>query len=151
MKCGGYEAGDGGVVVDGPYGLIDVCSHPIMPVRRLVNIDTGDNKYVISWTRNFGKSWREAIYDMNTLMSARNIVALSAQGVDVTSESAKELVKYMSYMANANYSEIPETKTVGRLGWIDGHGFSPFIKDLQYDAGGQFTNEFASVACKGSE
>ena len=149
LLSGQYMCTDEGVVCYGDTGNVEtVCPHPILPIERLVNIETGEVKLKIAYKR--GTRWREAIIDKATLSSARNIVALASSGVGVTSESAKALVKYLAYMEDRNYDLIPEKKMIDRLGWVDHEGFSPFIEDLVYDGGGQFSDEFKSIRTGGS-
>lgn len=151
LRTGMYHCDDNGVRVDAPSfigGEIMVCSHPIMPVKRLVNIDTGEVKIEIAYKR--GSQWKTAIFDKPTLSTARSITTLSSYGIDVTSESAKELVKYLAYIENENYDIIPEEKMIARLGWVDGEGFSPYIDNIVYDHGGKYVQEFKAIRSGGS-
>ena len=149
LMSGPYVCTDDGVVEYGAKdGLETVCPHPIMPVERLVNIETGEVKIRLAYKR--GRIWRKPIVDKQTLSSARNIVGLANSGVGVTSESAKALVKYLAYMEDRNYDQIPEKKMVDRLGWIEDEGFSPFIEGVEYDSSGQFDEEFKSIRAGGS-
>ena len=91
-------------------------------MERLVNIDTGVEKLKISYSK--GKKWRDVIADKRTLASANSIVSLADMGVAVNSENARSLVQYISDVENLNYDRIPERKSVGRLGHIEGEGFS---------------------------
>jgi hypothetical protein len=130
------------------FGAIMVCSHPIMPIRRLVNIDTGEVKIEIAFCR--GKVWRTAIFDKQTLSASQKIVALSSFGIGVDSENAKQLVMYLSAMENLNYDDLPEVKSVSRLGWMDGYGFSPYTENLIYDGDEQNRHMFNCVRTEGS-
>ena len=148
LFCGPYACTDDGIAeYGGKEGFETVCPHPIMPVERLVNIETGEIKIRIAYKR--GRTWRKMLIDKTTLSSARNIVSLSSCGVGVTSESAKALVKYLAYMEDRNYDQIPERKMVDRLGWIEDEGFSPFIDGVEYDSGGQFVDEFKAIRTGG--
>ena len=149
LLSGIYTCTDEGVVCYAEKGGMEtVCPHPIMPVERLVNIETGEVKIRIAYKR--GVRWREAVVDKATLSSARNIVSLASCGIGVTSESAKSLVKYLAYMEDRNYDAIPEKKMIDRLGWVEDEGFSPFIPGLEYDSGGQFVDEFKAIRTGGS-
>lgn len=149
LSCGEYICNEYGVSYESNFGgVIVVCPHPIMPIKRLVNIDTGEVKIELAYQR--GKRWNTMIFDKATLSNARSITALSSVGISVTSESAKELVKYLAFMEDANYDLIPEEKTVGRLGWVDGYGFSPYVDALRYDNADQFSEEFKAVRTGGS-
>lgn len=148
LLCGEYDCQDDGVKYLNAYNAFTtVCSHPIMPSKRLVNIESGEVKMEIAYKRG---RWRKEIFDKGTLASARNIVALAQTGVSVTSESAKELVKFLSFIEDENYLNIPEVKTIGRLGWVDGYGFSPYVDGLMYDAGGLYGDAFSAVRQHGS-
>lgn len=144
LLCGSYECYDDGIQIENTYGgTTVVCPHPIMPVRRLVNIDSGETKTEIAFRR--GGNWRKAIFDKQTLSNARNITTLSSCGISVTSESAKDLVRYLAFLEDTNYDSIPEIKTVGRLGWVEEYGFSPYVEGLVYDAAGMYGDAFAAV------
>ena len=57
MHCGKYVADEFGVAYTGRMGEeIEVCSHPIMPVKRIINIDTNEEKLEIAYSR--GGRWR---------------------------------------------------------------------------------------------
>lgn len=149
LDCGTYTCTDNGIY---DYTTRDgcnlVCAHPIMPLERLVNIETDEVKMRIAYKR--GLSWRKPVVDKTTLSSARNIVSLANCGIGVTSESAKALVRYMAYMEDKNYDLIPEKKMVDRLGWIEEEGFAPFIDGVEYDSSGQFDEEYKAIRKGGS-
>ena len=145
LYCGEYTCDDevGVTSVDYAGREIVVCRHPIMPVRRLINIDTGEVKIEIAFKR--GRSWRFIVFDKGTLASANKIVELSKYGVAVDSESAKYLVSYLTFLEAENYDKIPETNSVGRLGWIADNGFSPYVGSLMYDGDISYKHMFDSV------
>lgn len=148
LQCGAWTADDMGVSVMTPFGERFACPHPVLPVLRLVNIDTGAEKVGLAFRK--GRQWRRLIADKKTIASANSIVALADSGVAVTSESAKYLVQYLSDLENANYELIPEKSSVGRLGWIEGEGFSPYVEGLIFDGEDSFRSYFHSVTQKGS-
>ena len=65
------------------------------------------------------------------------------------SENARELVKYLSAVESMNYDDMCETKSVGRLGWIKGYGFSPYVDNLRFDGDISFRNTYAAVSESG--
>lgn len=148
LDAGEWQADDLGISKSGPFGEEVACCHPIMPVERLVNIDTGAEKLKIAYSK--GKRWRELIADKKTLASNNSILSLADQGVAVTSENAKALVKYISDVENLNYDKIPEKKSVSRLGYIDGEGFSPYVDGLIFDGDANFRATFESIKSVGS-
>lgn len=149
LATGAWRADDYGITREGAFGSeIIACVHPLMPVERLVNIDTGIEKLRIAYRK--GKQWRSMIFERRQLASASSIVGLSDYGVAVTSENAKYLVQYIHDVENLNYELIPEHNSVSRLGWIGQNDFSPYVDDLIYDGNVSFQHFYDSVTQKGS-
>ena len=48
-------------------------------------------------------------------------------------------------MEQLNYEQIPEVSSVGRLGWIDDYGFSPYVEDLVFDGEEEYRTRFESI------
>lgn len=152
LNCGTWESMDWGIFRDLPNGGREcACAHPIMPISRLINIDTGEVKLTLAFKPpGRDKKWRTTIVDKSTVSTARNITALSSQGISVTSNSASALVDYINDMENLNYDIIPERKSIGRLGYIPGEGFSPYVDGLVFDGDASFRNLYQSVESRGS-
>lgn len=153
LNCGAWESVDWGIYRDLPNGGREcACAHPIMPVNRLVNIDTNEVKLTLAYKApGRDKKWRTTIVDKSTISTARNITALSSQGISVTSNSASALVDYINDMENLNYDIIPEQKSIGRLGYIPGEGFSPYVDGLVFDGDASFRNLYKAVSSQGSQ
>lgn len=147
LNSGRWDADEYGIRTAGPFGEVMACCHPILPVRRLVNIDTGIEKLELAYRK--GKAWRKVICDKRQLASASSIVGLADYGIAVTSENAKYLVTYLHDLENLNYEVIPENNSVSRLGWINGEGFAPYVEDLVFDGDLSFRHFFESVSDKG--
>lgn len=148
LVCGEWFADDYGVVGRDRQGFeIVACSHPITITQRLVNIDTGIEKLKVSFKKN--KQWRHIIADKKTLASASQILQLADYGVAVNSENSKYLVRYLSDIESKNYDSIEELNAVGRLGWIEDYGFSPYVEDLVFDGNLSYKHFFEAVSQKG--
>lgn len=150
LSCGSYFCSDNGISIDNnrdDYG-IDVCNHPIMPIQRLVNIDDNTEKLQIAYKK--GGRWREIIVDKETLASSNKILSLAKYGVAVNSENAKYLIKYLTDIEDLNYDILEELSSVGRLGWIEGKGFSPYVEGLVFDGTETFRHLFACIHPQGS-
>lgn len=149
LFSGEYICDDGGVFITDKYGYEQtVCRHPIMPVERLVNIDSGEERLKIAYKK--GRSWRSIIVEKSVIASSSSILQLAANGIMVNSENAKALSTYLLEMEQLNYELIPEQKSVGRLGWVGEHGFSPFVDDLVFDGETNFRHIFNAVKSEGS-
>ena len=150
LYCGEYQCNESGVSYTNKFGVpVIVCQHPILVSGRYVNVDSGEQKLEISFSRA-GKWKRPIICDRALLANSQKILELSACGVAVDSDNAKELVKYITYLENRNYDKLGETSSVGRLGWIDGYGFSPYVDGLQFDGDISFKQMFNSVRQRGT-
>lgn len=148
LNAGEWTADDGGIYGYNGHEQICACVHPIMPVMRLVNVDTGIEKVKIAYRK--GAAWRSAIIDKKTVASNNSIIQLADLGIAVTSENSKYLVRYLHDIENENYSIIPEKNSVGRLGWIGDEGFSPYVENLEFDGTVNFKTFFESVREGGS-
>ncbi len=149
LDAGDWRADEGGVSRQGAFGSEEyACPHPIMPVERLVNIDTGMEKLKLAFRK--GKQWRYIIVDKNILASSNKITDLAGNGIAVTSKSAGTLIEYLSDIENRNYDLIPEKNSVGRLGWINDEGFSPYVEGLVFDGDANYKSIFESIKTHGS-
>lgn len=149
LRCGRYTCDAGGVACEdkGGYHTL-VCSHPLMPVKRMENIDTGEQKVEIAFSR--GGVWRCNVVDRTVLSSANKIVDLSRYGMDITTESARDVVKYLATIDALNYDKIGEVRSVGRLGWVGDHMFSPYVPDLRYDGDAGYAAMYKAVHPQGT-
>ena len=147
LNCGQWRADEFGVSIDGRFGEEQACDHPILPVMRLVNVDTGAEKLKIAYRK--GKQWRSVIADKKTLAGNNSILNLAEVGIGVNSENSHLLVRYLHDVESLNYDSIPEKNSVSRLGWIGEEGFSPYVDNLVFDGEESFRSFFASVKPKG--
>lgn len=143
LDAGDWEADDLGITKQNGMFSVTACPHPVMPVERLVNIDTGVEKLKLAYRK--GKNWREIIVDKSVLASAQKVTSLADRGISVTSETAKGFVQYISDLENLNYDLLPERKSIGRLGYIPGEGFSPYVDGLIFDGDASFRDLFSAV------
>lgn len=144
LDCGTWSASDMGIYGTDRLGFeVTACYHPIMPVQRLINIDTGIHKVKLAFS--LGKRWNTIIEDRSVISDTRSIIGLSKYGIMVNSETAKPLVRYLSEVEQLNYDQIPEVASVGRLGWIDDYGFSPYVDGLVFDGEEEYRTRFESI------
>lgn len=149
LNAGDWEADDGGIFKKNGYNDEVACPHPIMPVERLVNIDTGEEKLQLAFRK--GTTWRKLIFSKTVLASSNKVTELAGSGIAVTSQNAKAFIQYISDMENLNYDLIPEKKSIGRFGYIPDEGFSPFVDGLIFDGDANFKAMFQTVRSRGSE
>ena len=158
LNCGDWIANDTGVYkneINGrgiPY-KITACPHPILPVERLVNIDTNTEKLRLAFFKD--DRWQYVTVDCTTCYNKQIITVLGDRGVMVTSETAKNLVCYLSDVVSLNMKDteegkaIPLYRSIARLGWI-GNDFCPYVQDVKYDGDQDFESIYNQVRTAGS-
>lgn len=150
MQCKEWLAGENGICLRNPstgYTDILACYHPILPVERMKNLETGEEQIKLAYKRN-GR-WEEIIVPKTMVTSANKIVALSGRGIAVTSENAKYLVRYLADVENANEDHIAVQYSTSKLGWIRG-GFLPYDTDIIFDGDARFRQIADSIGQVGS-
>lgn len=150
LDSGRWTADDTGVYQEGAYGeRLYACNHPVMPVERLVNLDTGEEKLRLAY-RKGGGPWRTLIADKRTLASASKVTELAGSGIAVTSDNARHFIRYLFEVETLNYDRIPERRSVGRLGYLPGAGFCPYVPELVFDGDAAFQQLFRAVTARGT-
>ncbi|MHC1696430.1 MAG: DUF927 domain-containing protein [Eubacteriales bacterium] len=152
LYTGEWQTSEAGIWKYGSMGGIEyACTHPIIPVERLKNIDTGELKVRLAFRRgnNNRRTWTEILTDFDTVSNAKNIVSLSRIGISVTSgKRAQNLVDYLTEVMDKNYDAIPERKSVSRLGWNE-EGFSPYVDGVVFDGTDSFGRIFNAIKPRG--
>ena len=148
MKCRRYICNESGVIFVADNGqVLEIISHPIMPVKRFVNIDTGLEKIELMFKRG-RRDWESVTVQKKTIASNTAIVdVLSNCGIEVHTENAKYVVKFLSDLISENYNEIPVQSDTNRLGWM-GDTFIPYNGDIAFNDldSDEFLNKFISIS-----
>lgn len=154
LSCGQWESTDWGISRVNKFGAREyACTHPIMPVERLVNIDTGEVKLRIAYKRpGRDKKWQTTIISKETAADPKLLnKTMSSIGISVNQKSSPILMEYLTEVEDLNYDAIPESKSIGRLGYIEGEGFSPYVDNLVFDGDASYRNLYNSVSEHGSQ
>lgn len=148
MYCGSWIAGENGIFAQTSGSMDEVaCYHPILPIERLRNLETGEEQIKLAYKRN--KKWTEIIVPKVMITSASKIVALSSRGIAVTSENARLLVKYLADVENANENDIRVQYSTSKLGWI-GQDFIPYDTNIIFDGDVKYKQVFESIGERGN-
>lgn len=138
-SVGDWIADDDGVRRITDKGIQYACHQPILISRLLRNAETGKYKVEIKFCL---RGQKKTIYAPREIIgSTSKIISLANDGVDVTSESAKNLVNYLADIQALNPDIIEEAISTSRLGWIDAidesgnrvKTFLPYKKDVTFD------------------
>jgi len=147
LNCGSWIADNNGIRVLTIFGEKICCYHPIIPVERLFNIETRTEKITLAYKR--GYEWKEITVDKGLIASASKIVRLADYGISVTSETAKDLVKYLSDVENLN--EIPIKNSTSKFGWHNKYkDFIPYDTNVIFDDESRFAELAQSLTPRGS-
>ena len=125
----------------------EYASHmPVMPLEILQNTEEGTEKIRIGFYK-YGQ-WNKILVPRSLAASKVKIVELADWGLDVTSDNARLLVKYLSEAAALNMDTIPVIKSCRHMGWA-GKAFLPYTGDMRLDSESQFQDLIASVSSRG--
>lgn len=153
LACGEWTANDFGVKTtryDKNFNPIPVlaCSHPILPVEILKNVDTYEERISLAYYKS--AAWQKITVDRSVCANVSKIVdALSQYGIEVTSDNAKSLVRYISDCVGLNPLTLNPKKSINRLGWV-GTSFTPYAEDIRYEGDVDYEAIFKNVAEAGS-
>ena len=111
---------------------VTVCRTPIILTQRLRSMETGEEKMEVAFKRD--GTWHKAIYPRSTIFTARGITALADLGCTVTSENAKQVVKFLAALEAENIDIIKKADSASTFGWQEGKRFIPgHDKDIVLD------------------
>ena len=148
LDAGQYNVDDGGIYTIDQFGNYHViCHQPVIPFEVLRNIDTGEEKLNIAF-RSRGE-WRELVVSKEILYNSRSISQLVKCGIDISSETAKDMVSYFQEIEALNRNALPLKKSVGRLGYIGDEGFSPYVGELTFDGEQNYSHIFKAIRSQG--
>ena len=152
LDCGQYVADEYGVSRLNEMGAeVEVISHPLMPVRRVTNIESLEEKMEITYCRG-NDPWKSLTVSREMLASAQKIIGLAKQGVAVNSENAKEVVRYMAMLESLNYDQLPRQESISHMGWLPDGTFAPYAEKIAYDGeSAEFARMYNDFKQTGSE
>ena len=139
LYCGSWIATEEGIYSMTSSRPMEIaCYHPILPIERMVNMETGEEYIRLVWKRN--GIWHEKTVSKEIIATARNITSLAKFGISVTSENAKLLVKYLSDVENWNNDHIQVVQSSSKMGWHKVDTFLPYDEDIVFDGDARFHN-----------
>ncbi|MBQ6832844.1 MAG: DUF927 domain-containing protein [Lachnospiraceae bacterium] len=153
LVCGEWTANDLGVrAIRYDKNAMPVpvyaCSHPILPVEILKNVDTAEERITLAYFKS--AAWQTITVDRSVCANTNKIVdALSQFGIEVTSDNAKNLVRYISDCVGLNPRTLNPKNSINRLGWV-GSQFTPYADDIRYEGDMDYEVIFKNVRSSGS-
>lgn len=153
LQCGAWRATDLGVTMQkfdrqGMPVQVTACMHPILPIEILKNVDTGEERVKLAYFK-YG-AWNRVTVNREVCADHTSIVkVLSKIGIDVTSDNAKVLVRYISDCIGMNPAKLEPKRSINRLGWC-GAEFMPYAEDIVYDGDKEYDPIFRNIRENGS-
>ena len=124
----GWHYSDSGIeMIDKDGALKVVCRTPIILTKRLKSIDTGDEKIEIAFKRD--GQWSKHVFPRSVIFQSRSVTALSDLGCTVTSENAKQVVKFLEALEAENIDLLERQDSTSVFGWQPRGRFLPGYAD----------------------
>lgn len=145
LRCGEWVADDKGIYYLRPCGYgwkAEYASDkPVIPTKVIENKETNTESVELAYGYELRK---RKIYSKSVISNKSKIVELAGDGIDVTSEKAGNLVKYLNTVINLNGDIIPKQEAVSRLGWFNNE-FIPYDGNAVLDNADTATNLINAV------
>ena len=121
----GWTYNDGGIFQkDAQGGETMVCRTPIIITKRLRKLNgLGEEKIELAFKRD--GAWKTVILPRSTALNSRGVIAMADRGATVSSENAKQVVRFLQALEAENLALIPTVESSESLGWLPGDRFLP--------------------------
>lgn len=146
LCCGDWIANEQGVRKIFPNGEVVASYFPVMPIMYLRNVHTHAEKVILAYYSE--NAWHTVTANRSDISSNTAIVKLSDLGLKVTSNTAKPLIDYLSFIEAKNSEIIPHKKSTTKMGW-HGTEFMPYSEQLVFDGGTDYNSLYASLSSHG--
>lgn len=105
------------------YTPVAVCRTPVILTQRLQSMDTGEEKIEVAFKRD--NKWQTATFPRSTIFKSQSITTLADLGCTITSENAKQVVRFLQALEAENIDIIPKVDATSTFGWQPGRRFIP--------------------------
>lgn len=151
LRCGSWVTSANGVYrsvqVGTEYKNEYASPIPIMPTELLVNVEDETEKIRLAYFKN--GLWQSVVVPRSTLANKNKIIVLADNGVEVNSDNAGLLVKYLAETIALNPDILPRVKSIDHMGWSDA-GFVPYSDEVKLDCEDQYKPLIQSVTSRGT-
>ncbi len=148
LESGCWQIDENGIFTISEKGKEYACPHLIIPMGILKDAASGLCKEMIGFSVR--GVWSEINVPREMIASSSKIVGLATYGVQVTSENARYLVKYLNDIESINKDIITDHISTGKLGWI-GNQFMPYsTSEIKFDNDPKLVSLFKSIHEQGN-
>ena len=120
---------------------------PVIPTCLYLNIDSSTEKVELAYYKRH--KWKTLIVDRFTTSSVSAVLKLADKGIEVSTDTAKLFVKYISDVIGKSINTIDYKRSKSVMGWVDDE-FMPYTDDIVFDADDTYKYLFDSFTTKGS-
>lgn len=119
---------------------------PVVPTSILKNMDTHTEKLELSFLKH--KRWETIVTERSVTANRNAIIKLADKGLEVNSDNAGTLVKYIAEVVAASLYCLPHKPAKSVMGWVDNE-FMPYTDKVVFDGDDQFSHLYKAIAQKG--
>ena len=140
--CAGYGVTEYGITTILPQSLNElvICPKPLFVVERYQDIE--DNSEKVKFTYKSDGKWYDLVLDRQVISNSNRIISLADYPTGITTENAKNIVRYLNDIESANRDTIPIKIATSKLGWTE-YGFVPFVDDIAFAGGDTYRNLYS--------
>ena len=119
---------------------------PIIPTAILENVDTNTEKLELSFFKH--NRWQTLITERSVTANRSAIIKLADRGLEVNSDNAGTLVKYIADVVAGSLFCLPHKPAKSVMGWVDDE-FMPYTDKIAFDGDEQFKHLYRAISKKG--
>lgn len=120
---------------------------PVIPTALLENMDSHTEKLELSFYKH--KRWQSLITERSVTANRNSIIKLADKGIEVNSDNANLLVKYIADVVAWSLPYLPHKPAKSVMGWVDNE-FMPYTDKIVFDGDDQFKYLYKSISQKGT-
>ena len=133
--------------MDGSINRTRIAPAPIFIGGRTVDVYSGEAKRQVIWRGPSG--WCSRVIERRTILDASKIVALTNLEAPINSNTAGQMVSYLSDFEAENSHRFPVVRSAARMGWQPDGGF--LLPDVFYAVNDEASSNFALTPPSGLE
>ena len=119
---------------------------PIFPSAILLNSDTKTEKIELTYMK-YGM-WHTVVTERSITSNRAAIIKLSDYGIEVNSDNAGTLVRYIADVVAGSLFCLPRKSAKSVMGWV-GSTFMPYTDNLVFDGAEQFDMLYHCIGSRG--
>lgn len=145
----GYNITEYGVNMFLPQSMaeVNICPKPLFITERYQDIE--DNQEKVKFTYKSDGKWYDLVIDRQILANSSRIISLADYPTGITTENARNVIKYLCDIESENRDTIPIKQATSKLGWTE-YGFVPFIDNIAFAGGDTYRTLYSKFHEQGN-